>query len=80
MMDPSRIICVLCKKPVQRTEWWDDPLTDIRTLRVHCHGATQEMRLDMLDVGLQTLQALRHAQGVAFENAVLAAPSIKEDA
>jgi len=66
-MNPERITCAVCQTPVQRTEWWDERETNSRVLRVHCHGATQEMRLTMKSIELGTLQALEHAQGVAFE-------------
>lgn len=74
-MDPRRITCAVCRRPVERTVWWDDPCNDRRVLRVHCHGATEEMRLDMLRVSMDTLKALESAQGVAFAAPTLNPPT-----
>jgi hypothetical protein len=74
-MDPRRITCAVCRKPVQRTEWWDDYSKGDRVLRVYCHGATQDMRLDMMRVSPDTLRALEDAQGVAFDVGALAGPN-----
>lgn len=49
MKNPT-IICDICKKPVERLEWWDDKINDVRVIRVHCHGDRDEMRLRFSDM------------------------------
>ena len=65
-MDPRQITCAVCGRHVDKTEWWDDPCRAERVLRVYCHGAADEMRLDFARLTSAELDALTVAQGVAF--------------
>ena len=76
-MNPRRITCAMCRKPVQRTEWWDDHSKGDRVLRVYCHGAMQDMRIDLMRIEPDTLRAMEDAQGVAFGVGALEGPNAK---
>ena len=59
------IMCAMCGKPVDRVEWFDDPMNFQRVIRAHCHGKVDEMRLDS-NQPVHIFKALRDARGVAF--------------
>lgn len=66
-----KIICAVCRIPVQYTAWWDDYKTGERVIQVRCHGAKEEMRMKPESMSIATLKALENADGVAFDKPAL---------
>lgn len=68
-MNPERITCNKCQKPVERTEWFTDPKDCSRVLRVFCHGETDEMRLtgmNFMDMMPDMVREIETGNGEAF--------------
>jgi hypothetical protein len=38
-------ICAVCQKPVEKMEWFHNPITDVLVYRAYCHGDVQEIFL-----------------------------------
>ncbi len=55
------IMCAVCKREVERVETIRNECTMSFTVRVYCHGAMEEARLDDLD-----LRITDHIDAVAF--------------
>lgn len=65
-----RVICAVCRRPVDRLVQHQDDLTSERVLRAECHGAVDIMRVSLAQLtGLTCAQAdaLDRAVGLAFD-------------
>ncbi len=71
MRNPT-IICAQCQAPVDSWEWFDDRKHwNLRVIRAYCHGAVDEMSINMETISSETLAQLKNATGVAFATKAL---------
>lgn len=54
--------CALCNRPVEGMLAWDDYSTMERVFTVRCHGATEQVRINRLDLS----SGMTVEPGVAF--------------
>lgn len=64
------IQCAVCHKPVEKIEHMQHPMTRHDVYVVHCHGATEQTTLSMVDI----IQATEIQGGVAFSTKQISEP------
>ena len=68
-MSTPRIKCAVCQRLVDRVEWWDEHATRTRVVAAHCHGAVDQMRIDLVQpahMRPELIEALAQSEGLAF--------------
>lgn len=66
-----KIRCAICNQQVAIIETYHDPRTDVRHIRVYCHGDMDEMSLtqrEFLSLSLDEPGGLEQLDGVAFSD------------
>lgn len=73
-----RIRCAKCGHLVQRIERWNEDFGKLFVMKVYCHGASEEMRVDGLDPLARVIASSRGGvvQGEAFVQPSLPAPPL----
>lgn len=61
-----RINCAICRKPVDKVVVRDDDCEKMRYIRVSCHGATDEMRIDLMQLTSSQIKQMNEGEGLAF--------------
>lgn len=61
-----RIRCAVCCKPVGEVRVFEDDVERMRYIRVRCHGASDEMQIDLRKLSRSDIEQMNHGEGVAF--------------
>lgn len=66
MTSVPKIRCAKCDKLVDDVYWSQDNWTHVITIKVRCHGETDEMELDIDKLSFDEVKQLDRSEGLAF--------------
>lgn len=74
MSEVLHIQCSVCKRQVDCVEWWTSDFDRMVTIRVRCHGSTEERTMsDFALYQLQQASGGRMPSGTAFDTPLIGA-------